>query len=96
MRLKYEYKSGGKKTSLTADFAINVSNADGKVTLAYDKTANETAAIWYQQASEMPKLVNSVLGTFALKAEDTLNPTKALNLVNDKSTIAVIGASGLK
>lgn len=96
LRLKYEYKSGGKKTSLTADFAINVSNADGKVTLAYDKTANETAAIWYQQASEMPKLVNSVLGTFALKAEDTLNPTKALNLVNDKSTIAVIGASGLK
>ena len=96
LRLKYEYKSGGKKTSLTADFAINLSNVDGKITLAYDKAANETATIWYQQASELPKLVESVMGTFGLKAEDTLNPTKALNLINDKSTIAVIGSSGLK
>ena len=36
------------------------------------------------------------MGTFALEAEDTLNPTTGLNLTNDKSNIAVVGASGLK
>lgn len=96
LRLKYEYKNGSKKTSSVADFAISVKNADGKLILTYDRPANEIASVWYQQASEMPKLVQSVMGTFGLKAEDTLNPTTGLNLINDKSNIAVVGASGLK
>jgi hypothetical protein len=36
------------------------------------------------------------MGTFALEAEDEINPTTALVLTNDKSNIAVSGSSGLK
>ena len=98
LRIKYEYKSSGKKTNLTADFAITISNTEdaGRVVIKYDKPANGTASTWYQQASEMPKLVDAVIGSFALSAEDQLNPTKALSLTNDKSTIVVSGASNLK
>jgi len=96
LRIKYEYKAGRNKTSLTADFAIGISRNDGKVVITYDKPANATAATWYQQASELPKLVESIIGTFTLEAEDEINPTTALVLTNDKSNIVVSGSSGLK
>ena len=98
LRIKYEYKSGSKKTNLTADFAINLSDSPeaGKITLAYDKPANGTASTWYQQASAMPALVDAVMGTYALSTEDMLNPTTNLSLTNDKSTIVVKGANNLK
>lgn len=98
LRIKYEYKSGSKKISPTADFAIKVSNVpeSGKIVLEYDKPANSTASTWYQQASEMPKLVDAVMGTYSLTTEDKLNPTKNMSLVNDKSSIVVKGASNLK
>ena len=96
LRIKYEYKAGSKKTSLTADFAIALSRNDGKIVISYDKPANGTAATWYQQASELSKLIESVMGTFALETEDEINPTTALVLTNDKSNIAVSGSSGLK
>jgi len=98
LRIKYEYKSGSKKISPTADFAIKVSNVpeSGKIVLEYDKPANSTASTWYQQASEMPKLVDAVMGKYSLTTEDKLNPTKNMSLVNDKSSIVVKGASNLK
>ena len=101
LRIKYEYKnSSNKKTTLTADFAVNVSNTEQArhIVIALDKPANETASVWYAnpKADQLPKLVESALGTFTLSADDAMNPTKALKLTNDNSTIVMSGASNLK
>ncbi|MBO7456001.1 MAG: DUF4302 domain-containing protein [Paludibacteraceae bacterium] len=98
LRIKYEYKSGGKKTTLTADYAISVSNTEqaGHLVVTADKPANETANVWSKQVPELVALIESVMGTYTLSADDAINPTKALKLANDKSTIVMSGASNLK
>ena len=99
LRIKFEYKDT-KKTTLTADFAVKVSNTDpvGHITVTYDKPANETANVWYNnpKANELPKVVQAAIGTFTLTSDDALNPTKAINLSNEKSKIVMAGSSNLK
>ncbi|MBQ7530451.1 MAG: DUF4302 domain-containing protein [Paludibacteraceae bacterium] len=101
LRIKYEYKnSSNKKTTLVADFAVNVSNTEkaGHIVVTLDKPANETASVWYAnpKADKLPELVATVTNTFTLSADDALNPTKALKLTDDKSTIVMSGSSSLK
>jgi len=98
LRIKYEYKKGSTKQSLTADFDINVARSSNgqNIVLSYNKPANTTAETWYKQASEMPNLVNTIMGTYSLEAADALNPVNSLTLKDDNSAIVFIGSDNLK
>jgi len=97
LRLKYEYKDKKKKTSLTADYLIDVkSNNNENIEITYLRPHNATAETWYNQLPEMATLVNTVMSTFTLEAVDPINPVEALKMIDGKSTIVVRGATNLK
>ena len=98
LRLKFEYKSGSKKTTITCDFAVDMMNNEGSVTVTYKQPANPSATTWYNQdkVSEIKSLIDAALGTFTLAAEDPINPAKSLRMTNDGSTLVVSGSGNVK
>ncbi len=98
LRMKFEYKQNGKKTTITADFAIDLMNNDGKITVTYNQPANASATTWYnrEQVSEIKSLINAAVGTFTLVATDPINPAKGMSITNEVGTLVVSGSSALK
>ena len=98
LRLKFEYKSGSKKTTITCDYAIDVMNNDGRIALTYNKPANTLGETWYnqEQVSEIKSLINAALGTFTFAAIDPINPAKGMSMTNEVGTLVVSGSSALK
>ena len=98
LRIKFEYKNGSQKTIITADYAIDVTKNDGRVTLTFNKPANASGETWYnqEQVSELKSLINAALGTFTFALDNPINPTKSMSMTNEGSTLMVSGSGNLK
>ena len=94
-RFQYEYE-GTQAITCSADFAIKLGLSGDNVVVTYSEPLNATANTWYTKVPEFANLVNIVMGTFSLKAEEPMNPARALNATSDKCTIVYNGASNLQ
>lgn len=100
LRVKYEYKKSGSKQTLSADFAVNVSNTEkpGNIVITFGEPLNGTASTWYanEKASELKNLVHAAMGTFTLSADGAINPAKEMKMSNGESDLIVSGSLNMK
>ena len=97
LRIKYEYKEKGKsKTTLSADYIIDVKKSGSNIVLTYKRPHNATATTWYERFPAMVDLINATMGTFTLKAIDPINPAAGTEMQKSGSVTVVSGSQNVK